>query len=274
MRYQVLCSTGAFIGSVNGRNHRLIIENAPELRCDGFEFLMYAAFYDKIDLITKDLSGSGLEFPVLHVEKQVGELISRNESDDTEQAFELFKKNCRMANGLDAKKMVLHLWGGYPSDKNIGYNIKQYYKLNQIAKEHGLLLTVENVVCNNQNPMTHLKILRNTYTDIAFTFDTKMAAFHGELELLYKDEWDWLFLENRIRHFHVNDYGSRHMDWDNLKALHIGEGNIDFEKFFQFIQEKNYSGTITVEGTSTNRDGSINIEKLNHSLQYINEKNI
>ncbi|BCZ47889.1 hypothetical protein psyc5s11_39560 [Clostridium gelidum] len=59
------------------------------------------------------------------------------------------------------------------------------------------------------------------------------------------------------------------MDWKCLKALHIGEGNIDFNKFFTFLRSKRYSDTITVESTSMMKDGSIEIEKLNRSLDHI-----
>lgn len=59
------------------------------------------------------------------------------------------------------------------------------------------------------------------------------------------------------------------MNWQCLKALHIGEGNMDFDKFFTFLRSKSYSDTITVESTSMNKYGSIEIEKLNRSLDYI-----
>lgn len=269
MNNTVLCSTGAFIGRVNGRNHKLIMKYAPELHCDGFEFMMYDTWYEKMNEIQNDLHASGLLFPVLHVDKQVGERISRNQSNDTEVALELFKKNCWMANAIGAEKLVLHLWGGIPSDSNISYNIEIFKKLDDIAKDNGLQLTVENVVCNQQNPMIHMTELSNKYSDVVFTFDTKMAAFHNQLNTIYELEWDWLWSNNRIKHLHINDYKGGYMDWSNLKALHIGDGMIDFEKFFLFIKEKMYQGTLTVESTSMIADGSVDIEKLNQSLDYI-----
>jgi hypothetical protein len=36
-----------------------------------------------------------------------------------------------------------------------------------------------------------------------------MAAFHGQLVLLYGKEYDWLWKDGHIRHFHVNDYGGK-----------------------------------------------------------------
>ena len=37
---QILCSTGAIIGRPNNRNYRLLETVAPQLDCDGFEFLL------------------------------------------------------------------------------------------------------------------------------------------------------------------------------------------------------------------------------------------
>ena len=52
------------------------------------------------------------------------------------------------------------------------------------------------------------------------------------MDLLYEDEHDWLWKENHILHYHVNDYGGAYMDWANLRTLPIGKGHVEFEKFF------------------------------------------
>lgn len=270
MKNEILCSTGAFTGKVNGRNYKLITENAPKIHCDGFEFMMYDSWYEIADEIIKEVTAAGIKFPVVHVDKQIGNAISRNEKNDVLVAIELFEQNCVVAKKLGSHKLVLHLWGGIPSDRDINNNIEQFDKLNEIAKGYELLLTVENVVCNRQDPMMHLRTLQKNYPDVAFTFDTKMAAFHSQLPLIYEKEWEWLWEQNKIRHIHVNDYRGGHMDWKCLKSLHIGEGDIDFNKFFDFIKSKNYSGAITVESTSMRSDGSIELEKLNRSLDYLN----
>lgn len=272
MRSKVLCSTGAFIGRVNERNYKLIIENAQKIHCDGFEFMLYPSWYDVMDQLVYDLKATDITFPIVHVDKHVGEMISRNEKDDIESALEIFDKNCRIAKVLGSEKLVLHLWGGIPSDRDINNNIEQFEKLNAISKSYDLLLTVENVVCNQQDLMTHLQALQRAYPNIYFTFDTKMAAFYSQIQLVYENEWKWLWEGNHIRHLHINDYCCGHMDWSCSKALHIGEGNIDFDKFFKFLRSKRYSDTITVESTSMRKDGSIEIEKLNHSLDYIYRK--
>lgn len=265
----LLCSTGTFVGRPNGRNHRLILENAPHLHCDGFEFMMYENWYEKQNLILSDLVSSGLSFPVVHVDKLVGELISRGQEGDIETALSNFERNCAVAQALGAKLLVLHLWNGKPSDAHIERNIAQFAALNSMAKAHHLMLTVENVVCNCRDPLTHWHALAHHYPDIHFTFDTKMAAFHSQLEQHYCPELTWLWQNGRIVHLHVNDYGGGHMDWANLRTLHPGQGHIDFDRFFAYIKSVGYCGHITAEASSMLPDGSTDLATLNQTLDFL-----
>lgn len=114
-----MCSTGAFIGSVNGSNYKLIIENAKKIHCDGFEFMLYPSWYDVMNQLVYDLKAIDIMFPIVHVDKQVGEMISRNEKNYIEFTLELFDKKCRIAKVLGLEKLVLHLWGWIPSDRDI-----------------------------------------------------------------------------------------------------------------------------------------------------------
>ena len=142
--------------------------------------------------------------------------------------------------------------------------------LRQVAEEHGLLLTVENVICNTQDPMTHMRALADAYPDIAFTFDTKMAAFHSQLDELYKPENAWLWA--RIAHFHVNDYAGGHMDWARMSALALGKGHVDFDRFFAFVKQMGYKGDFTYEATALNDDGTVRYDEMNASLARIRKE--
>ncbi len=147
------------------------------------------------------------------------------------------------------------------------HNIECYKYLREISDSNQLSLMIENVVCNNRNPMSHLITLAKVYPDIQFTFDTKMAAFHNEMDLLYQKENEYLFAN--IKHMHINDYGGGYKDWKNLNTLHIGEGHIDFDKLFDFLNQMNYQGDFTVEATSFDQNGNIDFEALNKSFEKI-----
>jgi sugar phosphate isomerase/epimerase len=165
---------------------------------------------------------------------------------------------------------VLHLWSGQASDQHIERNIAAYPVLRDMADRDGLLLTVENVLCNTCDPMRHMRTLADQYPDIAFTFDTKMAAFHSQLEALYAPENAWLW--PHVKHFHVNDYGGGHMDWANMRVRQLGQGKIDFDRFFSFVRQMGYAGDFTCEATAVSEDGTIRYDEMNASLDWLRKE--
>lgn len=265
--FEVLCSTGTMIGRPNGRNYKLLEEFAGQLKCDGFEFMMYDSWYEEADELLQFLQGLHLHIPVVHCEKRIGENISKGE--ELEITFEKFEINCRIAYGLGAKKLVMHLWDGLTSDAYFENNENAYPILRKIAERYQLDLLVENVVCNHESPLKHWGDLTEKYPDIHFVFDTKMAAFHDELDQLYETDFRWLMQDGHIRHFHVNDYAGGYKDWKNLRTLPIGEGHVDFDRFFAYIKECGYDGTFTVESTVFNADGAVDINMLNRQFDHI-----
>jgi len=273
---KILCSTGAIIGKPSADNFALLKRLSTELTCDGFEFIiefhMYEAEYEDVEEQKRLLKELNLCIPVVHCDKMIGEYISIGGEEKTAEAYRLFEINCDFAKDIGAEKLVLHLWGGMASDGQIQNNIIAYPRLREIADRYGLDLLVENVVCNTENPMKHLCELREAYPDIHFLFDTKMAAFHEELELLYEKEYDWLWKEGHIRHYHVNDYAGGYMDWANLSALPVGTGKLDFERFFAFLRSTGYKGDITTEGVAFDEEGNVDVELLNRQFDYIRER--
>lgn len=245
---KILCSTGAITGEPNGYDYKILEPLSKQLTCDGFELMIDSEWY-----------------------KDIGEKISKGGDDEVKEAFRLFDTNCDVAKSIGADRLVLHLWGGGASDSNFQSNLNAYQCLNEIASNYGLDLLVENVVCNVENPMKHLCELKEKYPKIQFVFDTKMAAFHAQLELLYVPEYEWLWKEGRIRHYHVNDYGGGYMDWCNLRTLPIGRGKVDFEKFFSFIKVSGYRGDYTVEATAFDDEGGVDVDMLNEQFRCIRE---
>lgn len=264
---KVYCSTGAVIGRPNGRDITLLNKCKDRLNCDGYEFLMYDTWYTELDKIRGFMSTFNKPIPVFHTEKKIGELIGNNTPEDDETAYGLFEINCKLANELGSRKLVLHLWNGIVSDKNLTHNIECYGVLRDIAKSHGLELTVENVICGYNDPISNLKKLIDKYPEATITFDTKMAEFHKQLDLLYNESTADIF--ERISHIHINDYKGGYKDWDNIRTLHLGRGQIDFVKLFGFLKQKKYKGDFTVEATSFNQNGVIDFDSLNETLSIV-----
>ena len=271
MKNMILCSTGALIGRPNGRDYRLLKPLSEKMMCDGFEFMMYSDWYDRIDDIVDMVSNTGLAIPVYHAQKSIGEKISKGGTDETKDALKRFAINCEMATRMGAEKIVVHLWDGITSDKNFDNNIKAYKELLHICMTTGVDLLVENVVCNVKDPWNRWMELLEVYPEIHFVFDTKMAAFHDQLDLLYENDNEFIWKDGHICHYHVNDYGGGYKDWANLKTLPIGKGHIDFEKFFDFIRKTGYGGTYTLESTAFDSSGHVDVDMLNREVEFIRE---
>ncbi|MBP3703212.1 MAG: hypothetical protein J6I65_05425, partial [Lachnospiraceae bacterium] len=60
-----------------------------------------------------------------------------------------------------------------------------------------------------------------------------------------------------------------YMDWSCLRTLPIGEGEIDFQKFFDYIAKNQYDEMITYEASGLMADGTVDYDKINQSLEKI-----
>ena len=258
---RILPSTGAFIGRVNGRDHRAFLSVSDILHADALEFMMYEAFYGREDAILSDFLATGHTFPVFHVEKRVGELVGLGGDGNLREAEARFSANCRAAVRLGAEKLVFHLWNGLPSDRDFPRHLDAYATFAALAEAHGLLLTVENVVCAARDPLSRFAELRERYPDISFTFDTKMAAFHRQ-EMAVSAP----VMAGRLAHVHFNDYAGTPGDFTSLAVLHLGEGHIDLAAVAASLRAVGYDGTVTLECGCMCPDGRLVPEKMNASL--------
>lgn len=263
---KILCSTGALLGKQNNRDYRLLETFAKQLSCDGFEFMMSSAWYDEVEQLIDALTAMKLYIPVMHCEKNIGEVISKGEF---EEAYRRFDINCHIARAIEAESIVVHLWSGITSDTHFQNNINAYSKLKDIADKYHVKVLIENIVCNQEDPMKRWCELKENYPEINFVFDTKMASFHSQMELLYEEEYEWLWREKHICHYHVSDYEGGHKEWGKLRSLPIGQGHVDFDRFFEYIKRIEYKGNITLEATTFDRNGAVDIDMLNKQFDFI-----
>lgn len=268
---KILCSTGTIIGRLNNFDYTLIEQYYGKIKCDGFE-LMIEPFWnneDAIGKIVENLLPLDIKFETMHTDKNIGEMISRNGQGDIEGAARVFELECRAASKLGIKLLVLHLWSGPPSDKNIAVNIKAYADLLDIAGKYNIMLTAESVVCNTYNPLMHMKKLYETYgNDMKFTVDVRHLAFHNLLKETY--EAGFLWENNLVPHFHIADWGGSYMDWSRLRpVLSPGDGDIDFDYLSGFLKKIDYKGSLTLEAGAKTETGGIDFVKLNKNLDFI-----
>ena len=265
----VYASTGAIITRLNGRNYRLIPEIVPQLHADGVEFMMYDSWSDEVREIRAFLRRTGIYFPVMHLDKKIGEMLSEFGADGLTRAKEMLARDLITAREIGAEKLVLHLWSGAYSDLHFGAMLDAIEPLSEMAQKAGRRLTVENVTCRVARSLPRMRAVYKRCPRVDFTYDTKMAQLHGENEMLPLPEWDWLFAEKHVNHLHVNDTLTENAAKGRMPVLHYGDGEVRFAQFFDYIRQKGFSGTATVESTSCREDGSIDVERFNRSLDGV-----
>jgi len=275
MDNRILFSTGVFIDSSNNRDHSLIAKMIPKLPVPFFELLVsdyYADCQNEYEAAAQTVLqaiGQGARFPVMHVNQKIGTLISRNEPGDIERALQIFAFNCAYAVRFDVELLVLHLWGGLPSDENIDVNIGVFPQLQAIAAAHNLVLTIENVVCNHHKPLAHMRRLWELYGDaVRFTIDVRHAEFHKSLVETCKSAFLWE--NNLVRHLHISDYGGAYKDWPkfNGNRTPITFGDVDFEYFFAFLRTICYDGSLTIENRRISESADL-VYNFNKAYEFV-----
>lgn len=273
-------STGTLVGRENGYDYLGALAEIRKLcdsgHADGLELMMLRFYYDKLGEVADAVRTSGVTPATIHCEKEIGTLISNaavldsegksDEADETySEAVRLFRLNCEIAEMLEIRRMVLHLWGGFSSDKNIGYNISKYPEICEIARNSGVRILVENIPSNTDDPLTNWRKLLPHLADGGFIFDTRFGKLHEQSDEILSDPT----ITDKIEHVHISDFGGGYRDFAALRPiLHPGEGKIDFLHIASLLDSIGYSGSITLESPVMEGENR-NIPKLENTLSFI-----
>jgi sugar phosphate isomerase/epimerase len=282
MKNKLLVSTGTMVGHENGFNYKRALSEIYALTekglADGAELMMLKHYYDKKDAVCEAVKASGVTPYVIHCEKEIGTMISQaakidadGKSEDADalykSALELFKLNCTFGETLAIPKMVLHLWGGFDSDRYIEYNISKFAELSKIAAENGIRILVENIPSNCHDPLSNWRLLMPHLGDAGLIFDTRFGKLHEQSADILSDS----AITEKIEHVHVSDFAGKYREFTALRPiLHPGEGTIDFAEVFALLRGIGYSGSVTLESPIMMSE-ELDIPKIEKKLSYIKE---
>lgn len=282
MSIKLLVSTGTMVGRSNGYNYARAIDEIEKLQdggyADGCELMMLVYYYDRLNEVAQCVRRSRVAPVTIHCEKEVGSMISDagvlahdGKADEAEElyrrALDLFRLNCSMAEKLMIPRMVLHLWGGLSSDKNIMYNISKLPELSQIAHESGVRLLIENIPSNTADPRSNWHRLLPYLGDGGLIFDTRFGKLHDQSREILEDAE----LKNKIEHIHVSDYSGGYRNFAALRPiLHPGDGVIDFDEIASLVQKIKYDGTLTIESPVMCGE-ELDIPKIKSTLEYLDK---
>ncbi len=270
------------VGRSNNYNYIRALSEIKKLQdkklCVGCELMMLISYYDKLDSVVSAIREYGVNPVTIHCEKEVGTMISdagvlfsEGKKDDAQKlyldAVKFFTINCETAEKLSIPRMVLHLWGGFSSDKNIDYNISKLPELNSIAGKHGVQLLIENIPSNTNDPLSNWHKLLPVIGNAKLIFDTRFGKLHEQIREILTDK----VITDNIEHIHVSDYTGGYKNFKALRPiLHPRDGVIDFDEVASLIYDINYSGTLTLESPVMVEE-DLDIPKIESTLVYLDE---
>lgn len=265
---QLLCSTGAFSRHPDRCDPPTVAGGIHELGAEGIEVIFYTPWYDDIDHAAAEIRATGAATPVLHTEKSIGGLASSSAPGDDDRAVELLTANCRLAQALDARTLVLHLWSQPDTEQTLSTALEALPRLLDAAVSHGLDLSVETIWRTSGSPLAAIHRALATDPRARVTLDTEFLAVHGELEAALDD--DQLWASGAVDHVQIKDSDGSLLDEDGRRTyLHPGQGSADLEGFIRGLHARGYTGTVSLEASAVIDAESVDFGRIHESLTAI-----
>ncbi len=246
---QALCSTGAFTRSSDPRSHEAIVRYAQEFVADGLEIIFYPRWSEVPERIVRELRSCKLPFPVLHLEKSIGDSFGSSDAREREQGILRFEQNCAFAQQLGVQIAVLHLWEMPSSDLQLEHNLQPLARCLDLAEQYGLALAIEH---------DHRACV---------ALDTEFLAWHDQLEAVFTASWLWQ--TPLVRHVHLKDYDGHLISKEGRHYLHLGEGEIDFRRFVRQLRAARFDGALSLESRAIDHEGQVQVARIQTSLQFM-----
>jgi sugar phosphate isomerase/epimerase len=265
----VLASTGVVTRAPDQTDHKAILEHAPALGAAGLELVVHEQWYGHLDEVVEDLRSSELSFPAVHAEKKIGSGLGSEDADEADDALERLERNCRAATALGADTLVLHLWERPASDEHIERNLDRLPACLDMAEAYKLVLAVETVPGTVGTALANIQLAVERDARCRVTLDTEFLGFHGQVA--ESIAWDWLWVNDLVRHVHLKDFDGRMSDSNGPRYLFPGEGKLDLQGFLAGLIQRDYQGAITFEGSARRPSGEIDAERLEQAAAIVRE---
>jgi sugar phosphate isomerase/epimerase len=267
---QLLCSTGVFSRYPDLTGYQAIVKYGPLLEVDGFEVMFYPNWYSQTEHIADKLLATGLRFPAMHTEKNIGTALGQTDPTARKAGIRMLAENCQLANLLGTKLLVLHLWNWPELDDNLDNNLSTLHECYDIALQHGIELALESIPARHFDPLTNLQRALTSEARSHFALDTEFLANYKQLDSVFQQPWLWE--ADRTHHVHIKDSVGQSFVDGQRRYLHPGEGNIDFKRFFSQLQHIGFAGNVSLESPAITINGEIDIEQLHSSLNFIRKQ--
>jgi len=248
---RILCSTGAVTRHPTRADHRLIAD-ARDLPCAGFELSIYSGWIEHVEAVADGLAALGLPIETAHAEKSVGARLSEGDRG----AVDRLELSARLAAGVGARLLVLHLWELPVGDRDLERNLDRLPACADVAERAGLTLGIETIPCSVGSPLANATRAIEREPRCVAVLDTEFLALHAELEAAPDAGLP-------VGHVHVKDFAGeiRHGD-PRTRYLLPGEGTLDLDAFLNRLRASGYEGAVTLEASAVDPDGGLDRGRL------------
>lgn len=266
---QLLCSTGTFSRYPDYTDYQAIREYGPQLEVDGFEVMFYPEWYADIEHVAHDLQRTGLRFPAIHTEKNIGSALGKADSAERARGVQLLAENCRLGSLLGSQTMILHLWNWPDLDDHLHNNLQALSPCLDIVAQYGQQLAIETI------PGRHFDPLKNVYRAwerderCQIALDSEFLANYSQLTDVFDTTWLWE--QQCTHHVHIKDSDGQPFVDGKRRYLHPGEGTIDFVAFFHHLKQRQFTGHVSLEAPAIDQKGQVDIKKIQQSLDFVRQ---
>jgi sugar phosphate isomerase/epimerase len=248
---RILCSTGAVTHYPARADHRLVAE-ARALPVDGFELSIYPGWVDDGERVAADLAELALRVVTAHAEKPIGARLSEGDAG----AVDRLEANARLATGLGAGLLVLHLWELPTGDRHLERNLELLPACVDAVEGHGLVLGIETIPCSVGSPLANAARAVERDPRCVVVLDTEFLAVHGQLQRAPDAGLP-------VGHVHLKDFAGELRPGDpRTRYLLPGEGSLDLDGFLGRLREQGYDGAVTLEASAVDPDGGLDRDRL------------
>src|SRR5207247_1196936 len=145
-------------------------------------------------------------------------------------------------------------WGWPDSDNHLERNLQPLSACLDVAERYDMRLAIETIPCLKHDPLSNVRRAVEQDGRVRVALDTEFLAWHEQLETVF--EAGWLWEGQRVCHVHVKDYdGQAFLADGRRRYLHPGDGRIDFASFFAQLQQRKFSGSISLEAPAVDASG-------------------
>ncbi|MDO5825112.1 MAG: sugar phosphate isomerase/epimerase [Methanosphaera sp.] len=206
-----------------------------------FRYLEIVKEYPYYNLTSDDLSSYDFTYSIHSPISDIN--IASHMDKIRKSSIREIEDSFRMANDIDAKKVVVHPGSISPmaykfTDKILDYNTDSLIKCQSLAEEYGVLMCLENM------PLVDGLLYSNLDALFEFVENSLHSAVCLDVGHAHTNGFsiDDMFSFRDIHHVHLSDNDG---SYDMHDAL--GSGDIDFKKVFDVLEAKNYDEIVVIE---------------------------